>query len=214
MRQRLALVAVEQNDVARLGLLLAQSQTQAGSCDLGSDLACLQRVPRPAPAELFSQRLGKLRPADANALTRLDLDLQPRDRPVAPVGYRLFEQGRDDARPLHSSPGPDRALRWPSAPPRRRARSRCATGEPCPRARRTPRRSGDSSSRPASTVQSALCPPRRDHAIPRGSATPLFAPRSPPTTTCPPCSAPREIIALRDTANHSQHLLASPMKSA
>jgi len=37
-----------------------------------------------------------LRPADANALTRLDLDLQPRDRPVAPVGYRLFEQGRDD----------------------------------------------------------------------------------------------------------------------
>src|ERR1700741_4572190 len=53
MRQRLALVAVEQNDVARLGLLLAQLQTQAGSFDLGGDLASLQRVPRPAPAELF-----------------------------------------------------------------------------------------------------------------------------------------------------------------
>ena len=53
MRQRLALVAVEQNDVARLGLLLAQLHTQAGSFDLGGDLACLQRVPRPAPAELF-----------------------------------------------------------------------------------------------------------------------------------------------------------------
>src|SRR5271157_3869996 len=53
MRQRLALVAVEQNDVARLRLLLAQLQTQAGSFDLGGDLASLQRVPRPAPAELF-----------------------------------------------------------------------------------------------------------------------------------------------------------------
>jgi hypothetical protein len=39
MRQRLALVAVEQNDVAGLGLLLAQLQTQAGSFDLGGDLA-------------------------------------------------------------------------------------------------------------------------------------------------------------------------------
>jgi len=44
----------------------------------------------------FSQRLGQLRPADANPLSRLDLDLQPRDRPVASVGYRLLEQGRDD----------------------------------------------------------------------------------------------------------------------
>src|SRR5208337_2275499 len=50
----------------------------------------------------------------------------------------------------------------------------------------------DSSSRPASTAQRALYPPRRDHAIRRGSVTPLFAPRSPPTKTCPPCSAPRE----------------------
>ena len=60
-------------------------------------MASLQRVPRPAPAELFFRSaLESCHPADADALTRLDLDLQPRDRPVAPVGYRLFEQGRDD----------------------------------------------------------------------------------------------------------------------
>ena len=37
-------------------------------------LASLQRVPRPPPAELFfRKRLGQLRPADADALARLDL---------------------------------------------------------------------------------------------------------------------------------------------
>ena len=53
MRQRLALVAVEQNDVASFGLLLAQLQTQADPFDLAGGLASLQRVPRPPPTELF-----------------------------------------------------------------------------------------------------------------------------------------------------------------
>ena len=53
MRQRLALVAVEQNDVAGFGLLLAQLQTQADAFDLGGDLAALQRVPRTSPTKLF-----------------------------------------------------------------------------------------------------------------------------------------------------------------
>ena len=53
MRQRLALVAIEQNDVAGFGLLLAQLQAQADPLDLGGVLATLQRVPRPPPAELF-----------------------------------------------------------------------------------------------------------------------------------------------------------------
>src|SRR5450432_2521079 len=35
--------------------------------------------------------------ADANALTRFDLGAQPRDRPVAPVGHRFLQQGRDHA---------------------------------------------------------------------------------------------------------------------
>ena len=90
-----------------------------------------------ASGTFFSQRLGKLRPADANALTRLDLDLQPRDRPVAPVGYRLFEQGRGDTQgrftlhrgrraALRSKPGCVMRRR-----PRRSARPQCAnTGHP------------------------------------------------------------------------------------
>jgi hypothetical protein len=53
MRQRLALVAIEQNDVARFGLLLAQLQAQADPLDLGSVLPTLQRVPRSPPAEVF-----------------------------------------------------------------------------------------------------------------------------------------------------------------
>ncbi len=53
MRQRLALIAIEQNDVAGFGLLFAQLQAQADPLDLGSDLAPFQRVSRPPPAELF-----------------------------------------------------------------------------------------------------------------------------------------------------------------
>ena len=53
MGQRLALVAVEQNNVAGFGLLLAQLQTQADPFDLPGDLAPLEGVPRPPPAELF-----------------------------------------------------------------------------------------------------------------------------------------------------------------
>src|SRR4051794_11867513 len=53
MRQCLALVTVEQNDVAGFGLLLAQLQTQADAFDLGGNLAALQRVPRTSPTKLF-----------------------------------------------------------------------------------------------------------------------------------------------------------------
>ena len=53
MRQRLALVAIEQNDVACFGLLLAQLQAQADPIHLAGYLTSLQRVPGPPPAELF-----------------------------------------------------------------------------------------------------------------------------------------------------------------
>src|SRR5919202_2076646 len=53
MRQCLALVTVEQNDVVGFGLLLAQLQTQADPLNLGGDLAALQRVPRTPPSEPF-----------------------------------------------------------------------------------------------------------------------------------------------------------------
>ena len=53
MRQRLALVAIQQNDVAGVGLLLEQAQPQPDPVDLPCALASFQRVPRAAPAELF-----------------------------------------------------------------------------------------------------------------------------------------------------------------
>ena len=53
VRQCLALIAVQQHNVAGLGLLLAQLQAQADPFDLGGALASVQRVTRPPPAELF-----------------------------------------------------------------------------------------------------------------------------------------------------------------
>ncbi len=53
MRQRLALVAVEKNDVAGFGLTLAQLQAQADPIHLAGRLPSLQRVPGPPPTELF-----------------------------------------------------------------------------------------------------------------------------------------------------------------
>ena len=53
MRQRLALVATERNNVPGFGLLFAQLQAQADPFDLAGDLASLQRVPRSPPTELF-----------------------------------------------------------------------------------------------------------------------------------------------------------------
>jgi len=45
----------------------------------------------------FSQRLGKLRAADANTLALSDFRAQARDCPVLPVGHRFFQQ-----RPHHA----------------------------------------------------------------------------------------------------------------
>ena len=123
MRQRLALVTVEQNNVAGLGLLLAQLQTQADPFDLGRrpvvPSACAAAA---ASGTFFAQGLGQLRAADAHALTRFDLGAQPGDRPVAPVGDRFPQQGqRPHAKPPRSSPAPGPAPRWPSAPRRRRS---------------------------------------------------------------------------------------------
>src|ERR1700730_1358803 len=53
MRQRLAFVAVEKNDVASSGLTLAQLQAKADPIHLAGGLSSLQRVPGPPPTELF-----------------------------------------------------------------------------------------------------------------------------------------------------------------
>src|SRR5712692_1046045 len=51
MRQRLALVGEQQNDIAGLRLRFAQLEPQADTIDLVRDLPTLQRVPRPSEAE-------------------------------------------------------------------------------------------------------------------------------------------------------------------
>jgi hypothetical protein len=53
VRQRLAFVAVEKNDVTGFSLTLAQLQAQADPIHLAGGLASLQRVPGPPPTELF-----------------------------------------------------------------------------------------------------------------------------------------------------------------
>jgi hypothetical protein len=53
MRQCLALVAVEQNDVVGCGLLFEKLQAQTDPLDFGGDLTTLQRVPGAPPTELF-----------------------------------------------------------------------------------------------------------------------------------------------------------------
>jgi hypothetical protein len=90
--------------------------------------------------------------------------------------------------------GPARAARSPSTPLCHHRRMRCATGEPCPRARRRlPRRAGWSSPT-TSAIWPALDPPRRGratalrfarHAKPRESG------RS-PTNTCDSLVKPPE----------------------
>jgi hypothetical protein len=65
MRQRLAFIAKKQNDVASLGLRLAQLEpganvyrerqalTQTNALNRGRELPTLQRVPQSPPAEVF-----------------------------------------------------------------------------------------------------------------------------------------------------------------
>ena len=74
MRQRLAFVAVEKNDVARFGLTLravaGASRSRSPRWPSGVPSACAGAA---ASGTFFSQRLGQLRAADAHSLTRFDL---------------------------------------------------------------------------------------------------------------------------------------------
>jgi hypothetical protein len=59
MRQGLALVALENNDVAGFCLLFAQLQAHADPFDLAGRLSSFQRVAGPPPAELFRNTLER-----------------------------------------------------------------------------------------------------------------------------------------------------------
>ena len=164
MGQRLALVAVEKNDVARLGLLFAQVG-QAHAFHLAFRLTSFQRVAGPPPAELFfrkaldsCERLMRT-PSRASISTRRRGIVQLRGSATA-----AWSKGRPRARRLRSSPAAGPARSSSSVPRRRQRRSRSATGGPYPRARQTPPQCRGWSSPPASKAPRAPGPPRRDHA--------------------------------------------------
>ncbi len=153
MRQCLALVTVEQHDIASFGLALTQLQVRGRCAPPRGRFAATSACAGAAASEtFFSQRLGQLRTADTHARTRLDrthLELwaKPGDRPVWPVGYGFFEQGCcHTQRCFTFHRRRPRPRCWPAAHQHRHAQSRCATGGRCLHARKTPRRCADWSS--------------------------------------------------------------------
>src|SRR5271167_3755860 len=215
MRQRLALVAVEQNDVARLGLLLAQLQTQAGSFDLGGDLASLQRVPRPAPAELFFR--SALESCDRLMRTPSRASISTCSRGI--VQLRRSATGCSSkgvttrkAASLFTGAGPGATLAFSaSTPPRTKSlRHRRTVSSRTPNASAI--RGLVQTASVNSTARALSASPRsRDSARLRNATlcSSLAANKD-----LPAMFSPSRIIALRDPANHTPHLLASQMKPA
>jgi hypothetical protein len=92
MRQRLASVAIEQNNVSGFGLLFAQLQTKADPFDLLGGLASLQRVSWPPPTELFLR--SALDNCDGLMRTPSRVSLSARSRGIvqfAPVGHGFLQ---------------------------------------------------------------------------------------------------------------------------
>ena len=85
VRQGLALVAVEEDDVAGFGLSLAQLKAQSHAFDLGRNLAAFQRVPGPPPTEVFFR----------NALDNCDLPiLTPSRASISAMRRGIVQLGR------------------------------------------------------------------------------------------------------------------------
>src|SRR5271167_3958187 len=82
VRQGLALIAIEENDVAGLGL--AQLKAHPHALDLAGALAAFQRVPRPPPTEVFFR----------NALDNCDLPILTPSRASISAMRRGIVHGR------------------------------------------------------------------------------------------------------------------------
>src|SRR5271166_5853326 len=141
MRQRLALVAIEQNDVARFGLLLAQLQPHPDPFDVVGALAPLQGVARPPPTELFFR--SALDSCDRLMRTPSRASISTCSRGI--VQLRRSATGCSSkgvttrkAASLFTAAGPGATLAFSAATPPRMKSLR--HGQPCPRARRTPRK--------------------------------------------------------------------------
>ncbi len=125
--QGLALVAIKENDVAGLGLGLAQLEAQPDALDLAGALAAFQRVAGPPPAEFFFR--SALDSCDLPILTPSRASISAMRRGMVQLGGRRREfraEARRHAPRLRSLPVTGRAQRSPSTPRHRRARTRCA----------------------------------------------------------------------------------------
>ena len=183
MRQRLALIAVEKNNVARFGLLFAQLQAQAHPFHLAFRLTSLQRVPGPPPAELFFRKA--LDSCERLMRTPSRASISARRRGI--VQLRRSATGSSSkgvttrkAASLFTGGGPGAMLVFSAATPPA-VKSLRQAGEPYLRARQTPPRSWSWSNQPASKARRAPGPPRRDHVNrqePRGRRALLIARRN------------------------------------
>ena len=84
MRQRLAFIAEQQDDVVGLGLLFEQLQTKTDPFDLLRDLASFQRVPGTPPAELFFR--SALDNCERLMLTPSRASISARNRGIVQLG--------------------------------------------------------------------------------------------------------------------------------
>ena len=120
MRQRLALVAVEQNDVAGVGRCLRSCRrrpSRSTSSATWRPSACAG----PPPAEgVFRRALDNSERLMRHAIARFDVGVQPRNRPVGRSATGSASSGMALATPPRSSPAPGRrdAASSASTPPR------------------------------------------------------------------------------------------------
>ena len=189
--QRLAFVAIRQGNVARLGLRAPELQPQA------TRSPCLvlppgQAVARPASAEAPFSRSSTLR-CDCDRRTPVHVSIPAKSPWRFARAYSLANFGSADPAPMRPQahayrPAParlarqqDRAPASCATHPPRPGRTSAADGAPRRRRRRTPRRPAAAYSPQTSA---ALCP-RPVRLRTADPATPLAAPRSPPTRTDP-----------------------------
>src|SRR5271157_4608282 len=215
MRQRLAFVAVEQHDVAGFGLTLAQLQTQADPIHFAGGLPSLQRVPRAPPAELFFRRA--LDSCERLMRTPSRASISARKRAIVQLGLSATGASSNGVATRNAvslftggGPGAMLAFRAPAPPlPKSLRHSRTVSS-------RTPN---------ASAIRGLVQPARVNSTARALSASPRSrdSARLRNATLCsslaankdlPAMFSPSRIIALRDTANHSPHLLANQMKPA
>jgi hypothetical protein len=207
MRQRLALVSEQENEIAGLGLGFAQLEPQTDAIDLVCDLATLQRVPQPPETESpFWRSTLESCEREIERFSRAAISLARR----ASVQFVLSATGCDRRGPAtlsaacaFSGTGPGATLAFSASIP------------PCMKSLRQSRTV--SSRTPKACAIRLLVQPSSVSRIARArSASALFTPPAHAFKTAfcssvavtgdlPAMSCPRESLRRQ---NHSQHLLA------